>query len=119
MESPAQKCARLVGALEDLAGQEAAAVEHQNFEAVAEIQQRAEPLVAYLVAEGAVIDAATRERLITVQRRRSATAERLRQGIAQVRAELEQIGSVRRRVGRVAPVYGAGGKTAQQISLVG
>jgi hypothetical protein len=48
METPAQRCARIVSALEDLVNQEAAALRAGDFDAVNEIQDRAAPLVEFL-----------------------------------------------------------------------
>ena len=56
METPEQKCLRLLGALEDLAQAENVALAAGDTEGLVSLQERAAPLVAYLAEHGAAID---------------------------------------------------------------
>ncbi|MCX6953346.1 MAG: hypothetical protein NTV51_14425 [Verrucomicrobia bacterium] len=107
METPAQTCARLLGALEELADAEAATLRHRDFAAVADIQDRAAPLIEYLATHGpAVADNALRARVWEFLRRRAQTGEWLDLQLAEARAELQGMQASQHRVARIAPVYG-------------
>lgn len=121
METPGQTCARILVALEDLAGREAASLQARDFPAVAEIQERAAPLVAHLAAHGpAVADVALRTRVGELLRRRAQTGEWLAEQITQAREELRGTQASQRRVARIAPVYGSSqAPVAGQLLAVG
>lgn len=107
METPGQTCARLIEALEDLADREAATLRTHDFAAVAEIQERAAPLVEYLATHGpAIADNALRARIWDLLRRRAQTGEWLELQLAEARAEMGQTRASQHRVARIAPVYG-------------
>lgn len=113
METPAQMCERLVTALEDLAGQEAATLETRDFAAVIAIQDRAAPLVDLLVAHApAVTDRAVRTRITALLAKRHRTGEWLSEQIARTREELQRTETAQRRVAQVAPAYGYGSRAA-------
>jgi hypothetical protein len=107
METPAQRCARLVGAFEDLAGQEAAAVAAGDFEAVAAVQARIEPAIAFLVANANFVSLGSlRTRIADASARRQETARCLADQLARTREALGELKTNQRRLARVAPVYG-------------
>jgi hypothetical protein len=121
METPAQTCARLIAALEDLVAREAATLEARDFAAVIEIQQRAAPLVELLGAHAAdVTDPALRTRLRTLLDRRQKTGEWLSEQIEKTRESLAEINEGRRRARQIAPVYGhRHAPASRQLSAVG
>ena len=122
MESAAQTCARLISALEDLAGQEAAALQARDFAAAIEIQDRAAPLVDHLARHARDIsDPAQQARLRAVQAKRDRTGEWLAEQIERAREELAQTSAARRRVAQIAPVYGRSPAAASfaHLSAVG
>lgn len=108
METPAQRCLRIVTALEDLAAQEAAALANRDFAAVAALQERTGPLVDFIVSTGLsyVNTPALRARIGALHDRRNQTVERLASEMARTRADLEQTQVSQRRVAQIAPVYG-------------
>lgn len=119
-ETPAQTCARIVTALEDLARQEAAVLQSRNFSAAVLLQERAAPLVEHLVAhEGDVTSSDLRSRIAAVSALRSQTGEWLATQIERAREELQQMDASQRRIARVAPVYGSGTPRRSQLSVVG
>jgi hypothetical protein len=120
METPAQMCARLLAALEDLTAQEAATLEARDFVAAIEIQDRAAPLVHHLVTHGPqVADAGLRTRILALIARRNQTGEWLAEQIARVRQELAATQTAQRRVAQIAPAYGQGARPTRQLQAVG
>src|ERR1051326_8674240 len=106
METPAQMCGRLVAALEDLAGQEAATLQARDFVSAIAIQDRAAPLIELLVSHKEdVTDAALRARMAALIARRNQTGEWLGEQMAKVREELQRTDAAQRRVAQVAPAY--------------
>lgn len=119
-ETAAQTCARIVTALEDLARQEAAALQTRDFPAAVLLQERAAPLVEHLVAhESDVTSSDLRSRIAAVYALRNQTGEWLATQIAQAREELRQMDASQRRIARVAPAYGGGSTRRSQLSAVG
>lgn len=120
METSVQACSRIAAALEDLSRQEAAALQAQDFAAVAAIQDRAAPLVEHLAAhEQEIASEGLLARIAGVLALRNQTAEWLAAKIGQVREELSQMEASRRRVSRLAPAYGAGASRVSRLSAVG
>ena len=121
METPAQMCARLVAALEDLTAQEAASLAARDFTAAIAVQDRAAPLVDLLVAHGPVVaDAGLRPRIVALMARSRQTGEWLTEQMARVRQELQQTHVAQRRVAQVAPAYGQGAAAKRpQLCAVG
>lgn len=123
MENSAQKCARILSALEDLAGQETAALQSGHFAAAAEILSRAAPLIDFLAGDGtAALDRTLRERLRCVAELRARNSAWLARELARTRDELRHTQAAERRVSRVAPVYGGAAtatRASSQMSLVG
>jgi hypothetical protein len=106
-ETPAQQCARIVRALEDLAAQEAAAVETCDFTAAYGVQERAAPLVDFLVQQAdSFRDEALANRVKAVHTLRAKTGERLGAEIVRTREALREMQAVRSRVAQVGPAYG-------------
>ena len=120
METPAQTCVRLLAALEELAGQEAAGLAGRDFAAVVHLQERAAPLVQ-LLGEHApeITDPAIRRRVKEFLVRRHETGEWLAEQIAQTRQKLQEIDTARRRVASVAPAYGQGAEVSRRLCAVG
>jgi hypothetical protein len=121
METPAQRCGRLVAALDDLAAQEAVALHARRFEEARAVQNRAAPLVDFLVACGVdVADDALRSRVSALLLRRNQTDKWLADQIERVRAELQQSEETQRRLAQVAPAYGRSGTSfRRQLKAVG
>jgi len=106
METPVQRCERIVAALEDLAAQEAASVAQGDFAAVQALHERTAPLVEFLSSVGsAAMAAGLRRRLIAVYELRHRSGEAVAQAMAQTRLELAQTQASQRRVARIAPAY--------------
>lgn len=107
METPAHKCLRLLGALEELARAENVALAAGDAEGLASLQERAAPLVAYLAEHGAAIaDDATRCRVASWLEHRRLTESFFAGHIARMQERMREIDAARRRVARLAPVYG-------------
>jgi len=109
METPAQTCARLLVALEDLAEQEATSLQARDFAAVVHLQQRAAPLVAHLAEHGpAVADDALRARIAAWLAHRHETGKWLADQIERTKEQLLKLEASHRRAAQIAPVYGRG-----------
>jgi hypothetical protein len=121
MEMPAQTCARLIAALDDLVAREAATLAARDFAAVIELQQRAAPIVELLGAHAAdLTDPALRARLRSVIDRRQRSGEWLAEQIEQTREALAETNEGRRRVRQIAPVYGVRrAPGSRRLSVVG
>jgi hypothetical protein len=120
METPAQRCARIVSALEDLVNQEAAALRAGDFDAVNEIQDRAAPLVEFLALHATEGDTPQlRQRIGTLETQRQRSADELDAGIARLRDEMQRTTVARRRVAQIAPVYGRPSAPRPQLRAVG
>ncbi len=110
METAAQRCLRIVGALEDLVHQESASLAKRDWAGAELVQERAAPLVEFL-ASTTLDDAdrgALRARITALQQRRAETSRSLGLQIAQAKAELQQALVSKRRVAQIAPAYGSG-----------
>ena len=120
METPAQLCARLLTALEDLTAQETATLQARDFVTAITIQDRATPLVQLLASHGPeVVDTALRSRIAALLAKRNRTGEWLAEQMARAREELHQTKLARRTVDQVAPVYGRTSSTRRQLSVTG
>ncbi len=113
MRDSAQRCPRLVAALEDLAAQEEASLKARDFAAIESIQERLGALVKNLVLHVSGADAELRLRIAAVQARRERTSEWLATELARTREELRETEVSQRRVAKIAPVYGAVPATAR------
>jgi len=121
METPAQTCARLVVALEDLVACEAASMQNRDFSSVLQIQERAAPVIDYLVINGSrYTDRALQKRIHALAERRRLTGELLSAQLAEVKENLQSTRASQHRVARIAPVYGsAPAPVSGQLSAVG
>ena len=121
MDSLLRQFTRLVAALEDLAEQESAAMVHRDFASLLAIQERAEPLVAFLVSAGNrdSIPAELSIRIATLRARREQTSRALAAELDKTRRELEETSVAQRQVARVAPAYGGGTIARRQLLAVG
>jgi hypothetical protein len=107
MTAPLKKFNRLVGALEELVTQEAAVLAENNFEAVGEIQSRAQPLVEAIAGMGDdVSDAVARARVAGLLARRQHNIDFIESQLATARAELIAVQESTHRAAKIAPVYG-------------
>jgi len=107
MEAPGQKFYRLITALDDLVAQEAAGVSARDYETVADLQRRADPLVTALAELGSrVTDAVARARVASLLSRRQGNLDLIESQLATTRAELRAVQQSTGRVARIAPVYG-------------
>lgn len=119
MESPAQRCARVLTALEDLVAQEAAALAQRDFNAVLALQDRTAPLVEFLSRAAASDVAELGPRFRALQEQRRQTSDRLAADIDSARAELQQTQVAQRRVAKIAPAYGQPAPVRRQLQAVG
>ena len=121
METVAQTCSRLLFALEDIAAQEATALQERDFAAVREFQARAQPLVEYLGTHGpAIANQAFLQRVRGLLGRRQTAYKWLANEIEQTREALRQTQESVGRVTRIAPVYGSAlAPVAERLSAVG
>jgi hypothetical protein len=120
METTAQRCTRLLGAMEDLLAQEAASLAAGDMDAVIALQQRIEPLVQDLGRRGpAVADDCLRDRVAAWLGRRREVSNLLTARVEELRQQISQLDASRRRVARVGPAYTQVGVSAQRLRLVG
>lgn len=124
MESAGQKFHRLVTALDELVTQETVNLNDRDFEAVLDIQARAEPVIAAIVALGSeAVDQLNRARLTSLLARRQGNIDVIESQLAATRDELHAVQASTARVSRIAPVYGRAeiyaAATAPQFSAAG
>jgi hypothetical protein len=107
MKAPQQKFNRLVGALEELVTHEAAVLAEHDYEAVGDVQRRAQPLVEAIAGMGDDIsDAVARARVAGLLARRQHNIDFLECQLATARAELMAVQESSLRASKIAPVYG-------------
>jgi hypothetical protein len=106
MSTIADPLDRVVNALEDFASQEELLMRAEDYAGVAAVQERMDPLVAFLVGRMAAANAALRQRIASFVARRDRTAQYLATEVGKIRDELTRLELSRRRVARVAPAYG-------------
>ncbi|WP_457795386.1 hypothetical protein [Horticoccus sp. 23ND18S-11] len=121
METEAQRCNRIVTALEDLAGQEATALANRDFATVLALQERTQPLVDFVVSSGAVVAKASglRVRIAALRDRRDRTSSALSAQLEQTRADLAQLQVKQRRVARIMPAYGQPAEATRHFQAIG
>lgn len=123
MQTPAQRCARLVTALEDLAAQEECALRAGDFAVVETLQERAGAVIGDLASRSvAMADESLRERLVAVSARRARSSEWLAGELSRLRADLAETKASRGRVAQIAPVYGrspSATRVASRLEYVG
>jgi hypothetical protein len=122
MQTPAQRCTRIVAALEDLVAQETVALANHDYAAVLTLQERTAPLVDFIVTNGAAYVTAPelRARLDLLQRRRGQNSASLTAEIERARTEFQETCVAQRRVASVAPAYAKTVKaTSQRLQAVG
>lgn len=120
MESPAQTCARLLAALEDLVAEEASLLADEQVAAMVVLQERMAPLVDRLVALATTADATVQTRVRALVARRGYVGAELAARIAHLRDELDRMAEARHTVNRIAPVYGGIPEaTPRQFSAIG
>lgn len=120
METPAQRCLRLVAALEDLVHQESATLAKGDWSGAAAVQERSGPLVDFLSNDTAAKnDPALRARLAGIHQRRDESSRALQQKIEETRSDLQQTHAAKRRVAQVAPAYGASPSPRHRLQAKG
>ena len=120
METPVQRTARLVAALEALVAEETATLRHRDYAGAAAIAERAAPVVEWIAGQAARLTPDLRERLVAVQSSRRANEEFLAREIADTGEALREVARSRRRVARIAPAYGTPiVKRSARLSAVG
>lgn len=112
MATTAETWVRLLGALEDLAAQEALLLRGSDFAGVLATQARAGPLIARLATLAETADAGVRLRVKSVLALRARSLEWLETEMSRVRDELQTMQVSSRRVAQFAPVYGHGPRGA-------
>lgn len=118
MEMPAQKFERVLSALEDLAVQEAASFQVDDFGAMIEAQERAESLVAYVSGfDTRLVRSDFLPRLVAVREKRAGTSRQLAEKILHTRAQLREVQANQRRITHVAPAY-ASSESASERRLL-
>jgi hypothetical protein len=121
MQTLAERCKRIVTALEDLVAQESAALANRDFNTVLSLQERTAPLIEFIVTTGAayVAQPELRARLDALQLRRSQTSELLAAAMQRNRFDLQETRVAQRRVAQIAPAYGQGSVTRRKLQAVG
>ena len=120
METPAQRIARLVIALEDLTRQESLQFRSGDYGGVLRTQLRAAPLVECLAGLGAAAAGeASRVRVASVVEQRRQSEEWLSAALARSRDELRQMQSNQRRLSQVRPAYAGPVGGGQQLRALG
>ena len=119
MSNPAQACARILSALEELVRQEVVTLKAGDLSAMVDIQARIEPLVAFLTTQAeSALDADIKSRITALHATRADTVTLLTAQMARNRMELLAISGRQRVIAQVAPAYGAAAAPAT-LSLVG
>ncbi len=113
-----RKCTRIAAALAGLVKEEVHAVYSGDFETVTEIQDRAAPLIEFLVRHGDAA-AGARELLETCHGQREETSRWLATEMARIDDQRRVWDSHRRRLARVGPAYGRFTPLPPQLSLAG
>ena len=121
METEVQRCSRIVTALEDLAGQEATALANRDFATVLALQERTQPLIDFVAANGSVVTKASglRVRISALRDRRNRTSTALSAQLEQTRTDLAQIQVKQRRVARIMPAYGQAAEAPRHFQAIG
>lgn len=96
-----------MGALDELVSQEANNVVERDFEAVADVQRRAAPVVAEIAALAPDVEnELARARVAALLARRQHNIDLIEAQLATARNELMAVQESMSRLGRVAPAYG-------------
>jgi hypothetical protein len=113
-----RRCTRIAAALATLAREESAAVRSGDFDRVTEIQDRAAPLIEFLLLQRDIAFG-VRELLERCQAQREETSRWLDGEMARMRNQRNEWVSHQRRLARVGPAYSAGGTLSSRFSLAG
>ena len=113
-----QTCTRIAEALQTLVAEEAPAIRAGDYGAVADLQQRASPLVEYLARHAGHAGQA-HAAIASLRAQRHETSERLAGEMARVRDELCALEFSRRRLARIGPAYARGTAPMGRLSAVG
>lgn len=93
---------------------------HGDFEELAELRRRMEPLVAELGARGpALADDAFRQRVSVWLAHRQEVEARLELEIARVKLALDELEASGRRIRRLTPFYRSGGHVPPRLQAMG
>jgi hypothetical protein len=113
-----QTCIRIAAALEMLVAEEALALRARELETALQIQQRAAPLVDFLVAHKEHA-AGARTLIEGLRARRQDSGEHLAGDITAIRDELCALEFSRRKLARIGPAYGSAHASPQHLSATG
>lgn len=119
METPKERAARLLSALEDLVMQESATLKTRNFAEAIAIQERAAPLVQSIASNANRLSHDLRLRVAALIERRRANDAWLAGEIEVVRVRLQDTAETQRRVTQLSPTYGRSVATCQRLSARG
>ena len=120
METPAQTSRRLLAALEDLAAQETCALAAADFVSLAQLAQRAAPLVEHLAQHAsAAADDSFRRRVRALLDLRRQNDDALSIQLARAKEELKRASDSQRRISQISSIYVRAGAATRQLSAVG
>lgn len=113
-------CERLLTALEEMSGREAAIMAQGDFVELAELRRRMEPLVTELGERGpAVADGGFRRRVSIWLAHRQEVEARLALEISRVKVALDELDASGRRIRRLAPSYRSEVGVPRRLQAVG
>lgn len=105
MTDAARELSRLVGALEDVVGQEAILFHAADYAGIRASQERAGPIVTRLAEMSSSAGAAISARVVALIERRATLILEMKLVSGQMRRDLTEVGEYERQFGRVAPAY--------------
>jgi hypothetical protein len=105
MTDAARELSRLVGALEDVVGQEATLFRAADYSGIRATQERAGPIITRLAEMSSSAGAAISARVVELIERRAALLLEMKRVSGQMSRDLKEVDEYERQFGRVAPVY--------------
>lgn len=117
METPLQTARRLLGALEELAAEEAANLSNLDFVEAVQVIERATPLVVRLaeLAEHPEVHS-LRPQVQDLLIRRRQNVALLDRHLTGIQSEMRRVDEARGRLARVAPVYAGGAASPSRLN---
>ena len=107
METPTRKFARLVDVFDRLVNEESAIQRESEFEQLADLHRRLQPVVDGLVALGLDVAGDTdRDRLAAIHARRQVNLDLIESQLVTTRTELNAVQESGHRVAKIVPLYG-------------
>ncbi len=117
MTDAARELVRLVGALEDVVGQEAVLFRAADYDGIRAVQEKAAPIVARLATLGPIGGVVVNERVARLIERRAAVVGQMRSACGRVKHELSGVLEGAQQCARVAPAYVRRGPHRQRLSV--